>query len=149
LADVRQVYVLNGPNLDILGDREPALYGQRSLADLERLCGEETSALGLRLKFAQSNAEHVLIDLIHEAARQACGLILNPAAFSYTSYAIVDALRAADIPKVEVHLSNIHARDEGWRAKSLVSPVVDAIVSGMGFKGYGAALRWIAKQRAA
>jgi 3-dehydroquinate dehydratase-2 len=138
--------VLNGPNLDILGSREPEIYGRKTINDLEELCRLEAEQLSFELLFEQSNAEHVLVDLIHQAAREAAGLVINPAAFSYSSYAIVDALRAAGIPIVEVHLSNIHARGESWRAKSLVSPVAGAVISGLGFDGYGSAIRWIARR---
>lgn len=146
MADLPRIFILNGPNLDILGSREPAIYGRLTLNDLEQVCRSEAAALGFDLVVEQSNAEHVLIDLIHNAARDGAGLVINPAAFSYSSYAIVDALRAASVPIVEVHLSNIHAREEQWRAKSLVSPIADAVVSGLGFEGYSAALRWIAKR---
>ena len=146
LAEQRPIHVLNGPNLDILGSREPKIYGKATLKDLETLCRKAADAAGFALVFEQSNAEHVLVEQIHRAALRAVGLIINPAAFSYSSYAIVDALRAAELPIAEVHLSNIHARDEGWRAKSLVSPVASAVISGLGFEGYAAAIRWIAGQ---
>jgi 3-dehydroquinate dehydratase-2 len=144
VPEARPIHVLNGPNLDILGSREPAIYGSRSLKDLEQYCRAEAGQCGFGIVFEQSNAEHVLIDLIHQAAADGAGLVINPAAFSYSSYAIVDALRAVGIPVVEVHLSNIHARGESWRAKSLVSPVADAVISGLGFDGYSAAIRFIA-----
>jgi len=140
------IFVLNGPNLDLLGSREPQIYGRKTLAELERACREEAESLGFELLFEQSNAEHILVELIHRAAREAAGVVINAAAFSYSSYAIVDALRACDTPIVEVHLSNIHARAEAWRAKSLLSPVAAAVLSGLGFAGYGAAIRWIAEQ---
>jgi 3-dehydroquinate dehydratase-2 len=141
-----QIFVLNGPNLDLLGTREPDIYGKRTLKDLKALCKAEAEALGLRLNFEQSNAEHAIIELIHQAAQDAAGIVINAAAFSYSSYAIIDALRACDVPIVEVHLSNIHAREEGWRAKSLISPVAHGVISGLGFEGYAAAIRWIAAQ---
>lgn len=141
------IFVLNGPNLDLLGTREPAIYGRRTLRELHLFCEAEAAALGFSLFFEQSNAEHILVEIIHEAALHSAGLVINAAAFSYSSYAIVDALRACSIPIVEVHLSNIHAREEGWRSKSLVSPVSHAVISGLGFEGYGAAVRWVAAQR--
>lgn len=144
--ELRRIFVLNGPNLDILGSREPQIYGRRTLKDLEQLCAIETKVLGFELVFEQSNAEHILVEHVHTASRSGAGLVINPAAFSYSSFAIVDALRACELPIVEVHLSNVHAREEGWRSKSLVSPVADAVISGMGFDGYGAAIRWLARR---
>ena len=140
------IFVLNGPNLNLLGSREPHIYGRGTLGDLEEACLAEAEAAGFSLLFEQSNAEHVLIELIHRAGGEAAGLVINAAAFSYSSYAIVDALRACEAPIVEVHLSNIHARDESWRSKSLISPVATAVISGLGFAGYRAAIRWIAHE---
>jgi 3-dehydroquinate dehydratase II len=144
LPEPRTIFVLNGPNLDLLGSREPGIYGRGTLGELEQLCRREASALGIELVFRQSNAEHVLVEDIHEASKSAAGLVINPAAFTHYSYSIVDALRACQRPIVEVHLSNLHAREEGWRSKSLISPVVRAVITGMGFEGYVAAIRWIA-----
>jgi 3-dehydroquinate dehydratase-2 len=146
MGEVKPIFVLNGPNLDILGSREPEIYGKRTLKELEQLCRLESDAVGFGLVFEQSNAEAVLIELIHKAAVEGAGIVINPAAFSYSSYAIVDALRAARLPVAEVHLTNIHAREESWRARSLVSPLADAVISGLGFEGYGAAIRWIARR---
>jgi 3-dehydroquinate dehydratase-2 len=141
------IFVLNGPNLNLLGSREPEIYGNRSLFDLEQSCREEADEAGFDLLFVQSNAEHELIELIQRASAEAAGLVINAAAFSYSSYAILDALRACQRPIVEVHISNIHARPESWRSRSLVSPVVSGVISGLGFAGYLAAIRWIAGQR--
>jgi 3-dehydroquinate dehydratase-2 len=146
--DARSIYVLNGPNLNLLGTREPKLYGRKTLEDLDKLCAARAQALGFGCIFKQSNAEHVLVESIHEAALEGAGLVINPAAFSYSSYAMVDALKACEIPAVEVHLTNIHAREEGWRSKSLVSPAVRGVISGLGFEGYALAIAFIAAEAA-
>ena len=140
----KPIFILNGPNLDLLGTREPKLYGRRNLKQLEELCRIEAAISGHDIVFEQTNAEHVLVELIHRACNEGCGIVINAAALSYSSYSIVDALRACELVMIEVHLTNIHAREEGWRAKSLVSPVVGGVISGLGFAGYGAAIRSIA-----
>ena len=139
------VFVLNGPNLDLLGQREPEIYGRETLADIEAMCRVEADAAGLALRFHQSNAEHDLIAWLHEARAAAAGIVLNPAAFSYSGYAIYDALLACACPIVEVHLSNIHRRAEEWRAQSLMTRAATGIISGLGAHGYVLAIRHVAR----
>ncbi len=139
------VYVLNGPNLNLLGQRQPEIYGSTTLADVERDCKALGAELGLDVTFAQSNHEGVLIDLIHEARLQAQAIIINPAAFTHTSVAILDALNTFDGPVIEVHISNVHKR-EGFRHHSYVSLRAEAVIAGLGINGYLLALRHVAKQ---
>ncbi|MDO5634326.1 MAG: type II 3-dehydroquinate dehydratase [Micrococcus sp.] len=137
------VYVLNGPNLNLLGSREPEVYGTDTLDDVRALTEREAAEVGLTVEFRQSNHEGVLIDWIHEAREHGVGIILNPGAFTHTSIAIRDALSAAELPAVEVHLSNVHAR-EAFRAHSYISPVVRGVIAGTGVRGYAYAIREIA-----
>jgi len=134
------VFILNGPNLNLLGKREPQIYGHDSLADVEAACTEVAGELGLDLRFHQSNAEHQLIDWIHEARETAGALIINPAGFTTTSIAILDALKACEFPIFEVHISNIHKR-ESFRHNSYVSLRADGVMAGFGTQGYTLALR--------
>ncbi|MBA3325499.1 MAG: type II 3-dehydroquinate dehydratase [Rhodobacteraceae bacterium] len=138
------VHVLNGPNLNLLGHREPEIYGSDTLADIEAACRTLAGELGLALVFRQSNAEHALIDWIHAAREEAAGIVINPAAYTHTSVAIRDALAACDFPVIEVHLSNVHAR-EAFRRHSYVSGVAAAVIAGCGSQGYEFALRRIAR----
>jgi 3-dehydroquinate dehydratase-2 len=140
----RTIFVLNGPNLNLLGQREPEIYGRETLADVEADCRRLAGELGLQLRFHQSNAEHQLIDWIHEARTEAAGIVINPAAFTHTSVAILDALKACACPIVEVHLSNVHAR-EAFRHHSYVSPIASAIIVGCGTQGYRFALERLAR----
>lgn len=133
------VFVLNGPNLNILGTREPAIYGGTTLADIGRDCKATGRRLGLSVDFRQTNHEGVLVDWIQEAADKAKGIIINPGAYSHTSLAIQDAIRAGDVPVIEVHLSNIFAR-EALRHHSFVSPVAAGVICGLGAHGYQLAL---------
>lgn len=133
------ILVLNGPNLNLLGAREPEIYGTGTLDDLETLCAETAEGLGIGVEFRQTNIEGELISWIHEARTRASGLIINPAAYSHTSIAIMDALLALDIPIIEVHLSNIHKR-ESFRHHSYVSNAADGVICGLGFAGYRLAL---------
>jgi 3-dehydroquinate dehydratase II len=139
-----RLFVLNGPNLDLLGTREPEIYGRDTLADIERACRAEAGAAGLDLVFRQSNAEHRIIEWIHEARSDAAGIILNPAAFSHSSFAIHDALKACTCPILEVHISNIHGRAEPWRAHSIVSAAATGVIAGLGTNGYRLAVRHLA-----
>ncbi|NEV62071.1 type II 3-dehydroquinate dehydratase [Thiorhodococcus minor] len=135
------ILVLNGPNLNLLGTREPGHYGQVTLAQIQRRLEETAQADGHRLLFLQSNAEHVLIEAIHQAPRDDVRyIIVNPAAFTHTSVALRDALLAVAIPFIEVHLSNVHAR-EPFRAHSYFSDVAVGVISGLGAEGYALALR--------
>ena len=140
----RTVFVLNGPNLNLLGQRQPHIYGHETLADVERSCREEGAALSLEVRFHQSNREYELIDWVHEARHIAGGIVINPAAFTHTSVALLDALNAFDGPVMEVHISNIHKR-EAFRHHSYVSMRADGIIAGMGTQGYSLALRRVAR----
>jgi len=135
-----RIFILNGVNLGALGERRPEVYGEQSLRDIEELVRGEFP--DLELDFRQTDEEGEYIAWIREAAASD-GLILNPGAWTHYSYAIHDALEVVYVPKVEVHLSNVHAREEGWRRVSVVSPVVDAVVAGMGASGYLAAVRYL------
>ncbi|MGI4801793.1 MAG: type II 3-dehydroquinate dehydratase [Janthinobacterium lividum] len=139
----RLVFVLNGPNLNLLGKRQPHIYGHETLADVERDCRALATELGLELRFHQSNREYEIIDWVHEARETACGIVINPAAFTHTSVAILDALNTFDHPVIEVHISNVHKR-EAFRHHSFVSLRADGIIAGLGTQGYGLALRRIA-----
>lgn len=133
------IYVLNGPNLNRLGTREPSTYGTATLGDIESLCRDVGEDLDLEIEFRQSNHEGMLVDWIQEAGDHAQGLVINPAAFTHTSVALHDAIRAAEIPTVEVHLSNVFAR-EAFRHHSYVSPVALGVICGFGPTGYRLAL---------
>jgi 3-dehydroquinate dehydratase II len=134
----KPIYVLNGPNLNRLGTREPEIYGRTTLAEVETMCRE--AAAGQPIEFRQSNREYEIIDWIHEAIDRACGIIINPAAFTFTSMAIMDALKMFPGPIIELHISNIHRREPIYH-KSLVSPVATAVVAGLGTSGYPIAVR--------
>ena len=135
----KTIYILNGPNLNLLGVRQPDVYGSETLGDVESRCRAEAKAHGTEISFHQSNAEHVLIDLIHEAREKASAIIINPAAFSHTSVAILDALNMFDGPVIEVHISNIHKREE-FRHHSYVSHRADGVIAGCGTQGYALAV---------
>ena len=140
----RVVYVLNGPNLNLLGRRQPDIYGHETLADVEARCRALCRELGLDLRFHQSNREYEIIDWIHEARDSAGGIAINPAAFTHTSVAILDALNAFDAPVIEVHISNVHKR-EAFRHHSYVSLRADGVIAGFGTQGYELALRRLAR----
>ena len=137
------VLILNGPNLNLLGKRQPHIYGSETLADVEAQCRALAAELGLSLDFKQSNAEHHLIDWIHEARETVAGLIINPAAFTHTSIAIMDALKTCEFPILEVHISNVHQRED-FRHRSYVSLVAAGVIAGFGVHGYQLALRHMA-----
>ncbi|HEV7656333.1 MAG TPA: type II 3-dehydroquinate dehydratase [Mycobacteriales bacterium] len=139
------VFVLNGPNLNLLGARSPLIYGSSTLADVERLCRETAAGLGLDVDFRQTNREGELVDWLQEAgaavaAGSAIGAVLNPAAYSHTSIALPDAIEGASLPLIEVHISNVHQR-ESFRHHSYVSPVAAGVIVGMGVTGYQLAIR--------
>ena len=140
----RLVYVLNGPNLNLLGKRQPEIYSRETLADIEKACRILAGELKLDLTFHQSNREYEIIDWIHEARESAGGIVINPAAFTHTSVAILDALNAFDGPVIEVHLSNVHKR-ESFRHHSFVSTRADGVIAGFGAQGYDLALRRLAR----
>jgi len=139
----RLVYVLNGPNLNLLGKRQPHIYGHETLADVEAAVRELAKELQLEVRFHQSNREYEIIDWIHEARETAGGIVINPAAFTHYSVAILDALNAFDAPVIEVHISNVHKREE-FRHHSFVSARADGVIAGFGTQGYTLALRRIA-----
>lgn len=140
-----RILVLNGPNLNMLGVREPKTYGTQTLADIEAMCVSEGRALGLEVECRQSNIEGELVTWIQQALGAFSALVLNPGAYSHTSIAIHDALRAVGLPVVEVHLSNIHAR-EAFRHHSYVSPVATGVICGLGATGYKLALQALAEK---
>ena len=140
----KTIYVLNGPNLNLLGTREPELYGSATLADVEKLCRATAQRFGLTVEFRQSNHEGEIVDWIQQArAEKAVGLIINPAGYTTTSVAILDALLTIEVPVIEVHITNIHAR-EAFRRHSYVSRVARAVVCGFGVEGYALAIGGLA-----
>lgn len=136
----RIVFVLNGPNLNLLGKRQPHIYGHETLADVERDCRALAKKLKLEIRFHQSNREYEIIDWIHEAREEGAGIVINPAAFTHTSVAILDALNACEFPIFEVHISNVHRR-ETFRHHSYVSLRADGVIAGLGTQGYALALQ--------
>ncbi|MCC4246094.1 type II 3-dehydroquinate dehydratase [Stappia indica] len=145
------IYVLNGPNLNRLGTREPEIYGRTTLAEVEAMCRE--AAGGHPLEFRQSNREYEIIDWVHEAIdREAAGIVINPAAFTFTSIAILDALKMFPGPLIELHISNVHRREEIYH-RSLVSRTATAVIAGLGAQGYpvavGAVLELAVRRKAA
>jgi 3-dehydroquinate dehydratase II len=137
------IYVLNGPNMNLLGVREPEKYGRTTLAEVEALCRKTASRFGLEIVFRQSNNEGQLIDWIQEAREKAAGLVINPAGYTTTSVAIMDALLAIGIPVIECHITNIHQR-ESFRHSSYVSKVARAVLAGFGVDGYALAIIGVA-----
>lgn len=141
---MKTIYLLNGPNLNLLGKRQPEIYGHETLADVTRDCTALAETLGLGLEAFQSNHEGAIIDKIHEARDKAGGIIINPGAFTHTSIAILDALNAFEAPVIEVHISNVHKR-EAFRHHSYVSLRAEGVIAGLGTEGYKAALRRLAQ----
>ena len=139
----KPIFVLNGPNLNLLGVREPAIYGAETLSDVRRRTEARAKSLGLDVDFRQSNSEGQLVDWIQEAREKACGIILNAGAYTHTSVAILDALTAAEKPVIELHLSNVFRR-EGFRHHSYVSPAAQGVICGFGGKGYELAVEAMA-----
>lgn len=133
---MNSILIINGPNLNLLGDREPGIYGTDTLSDIRRQCAKHASGSGMQIEFMQSNSEGKIIDAIQEAKSESHnGIILNAAGYSHTSISIRDAIEAIDLPVVEVHLSNIHARED-FRNKSLIAPVCIGQITGFGAMGY-------------
>ena len=146
---MKTVYVLNGPNLNLLGTREPAIYGAATLADVQALCEQACERNGLALAFHQSNHEGMLIDWIHEAGQlhakgHLAGLIFNAGAYTHTSVALFDAVKGTGLPMVELHISNVHAR-EGFRHHSYLSAAARAVICGLGVAGYSLAIDAVAQ----
>jgi 3-dehydroquinate dehydratase II len=135
------LHVLNGPNLNLLGEREPEIYGSSTLADIERSCRELCDAAGVTMEFHQTNSETTLIEQI-QAARKSAAIVINPAGCSY-SVPVLDALKACSAPVVEVHISNIHARAEAWRADTRTTAAAIGVISGLGVEGYRLALQFL------
>ena len=141
---MKTVYVLNGPNLNLLGTREPTQYGHHTLADVQQLCEAAGKVRGVAIECRQSNHEGLLLDWLHEAGREAAagtllGVVLNAGAYTHTSVAIHDAIKGANVPVIEVHISNVHAR-EAFRHHSYISPVAKGIIVGLGVRGYELAI---------
>jgi len=141
---MKKILVLNGPNLNLLGTREPAQYGHETLADVERMCQEAGARLGVAIECRQSNWEGQLIDWVHEAGRDVAagamlGVVMNPGAYTHTSIALHDAIKGASVPLIELHISNVHAREE-FRHHSYISPAARGIIVGLGVKGYPLAI---------
>jgi 3-dehydroquinate dehydratase II len=139
----KSVLILNGPNLNLLGERQPEIYGKATLADVAESCHALAAELGLTARFQQSNAEHQLLDWIQDAREKASAIIINAGALTHTSIALFDALSAFDGPVIEVHISNIHKR-EAFRHQSYISARADGVIVGCGVEGYELALRRIA-----
>lgn len=146
--DATTVLVLNGPNLNLLGEREPEVYGSATLADVEVLCREAATASGLVVDFRQSNHEGALIDWVQEGRVGIAGIVINAAGYTHTSVALRDALSACRVPRVEVHISDIHSR-EPFRHHSFLADVCDHHVIGHGVQGYAEAITWVAQGRGA
>ena len=140
----KRVLVLNGPNLNLLGKRQPEIYGRETLADVEAACRKVAEAAGLEIGFLQSNREYEIIDWIHAGRETAAGIVINPGAFTHTSVAILDALNAFEGPVFEVHISNVHKR-EAFRHHSYVSLRADGVMAGFGVQGYELALLRMAR----
>jgi 3-dehydroquinate dehydratase-2 len=145
VAKAPKILILNGPNLNMLGTRQPEVYGKVTLADIEAACQARATDLGLAAECRQSNGEGELVDWIQAARNEVHAMIINPGAYSHTSVAILDALLAADLPTVEVHLSNIHRREE-FRHHSYVSKAAQGVICGFGARGYIMALEALAAQ---
>ena len=146
---MKKILILNGPNLNLLGTREPAVYGAETLADVERLCRDEAERLGVAVDCRQSNHEGQLIDWIHEAGREIAagsmlGVVFNPGAFTHTSIALHDAIKGASATVIELHISNVHAREE-FRHRSYISPAARGIIVGFGVQGYAIAIGALAR----
>jgi 3-dehydroquinate dehydratase II len=138
-----RVHVLNGPNLNLLGVREPHLYGHQTLRDVEQLCQAVADRHRLELLCRQTNAEHQMIDWLQEARTDA-GIVINPAAFSYHSVPVLDAMKMCECPIIEVHITNIHRREAEWRSKSILTAAATGMITGLGIHGYPLAVEHIA-----
>ena len=138
-----RVLVVNGPNLNLLGTRRPEVYGTTTLGELEEMCRQWGTELGCEVSVFQSNHEGAIIDRLHEAIGRCDGIVINPGALTHYSYALHDAIEASNIPTVEVHISNIAAR-ESWRAVSVIAPVCVASITGQGVEGYRRAIEVLA-----
>ena len=142
---MKKIVVVHGPNLNLLGKREPHIYGTRSLEDLNKAVRDKASLLGVEVATFQSNHEGEIIDFLQKEAPGSAGIVINPGAFSHYSLAIYDCLQALAVPVVEVHLSNIHAREE-FRSKSVTARAARGVITGLGFTGYELALEYLSQQ---
>lgn len=140
---MKTIWIINGPNLNMLGKREPGVYGTQTLREIEDMIAEQANKLGLKTQCFQFNSEGAIIDKIHEALDKAQGIIINPGAFTHYSYAIRDAIAAVGLPVIEVHLSNVHQREE-FRRRSVTAPVCKGQICGLGAQGYLLALQTFA-----
>jgi 3-dehydroquinate dehydratase-2 len=143
-----RIFVLNGPNLDLLGQREPQIYGTNTLADVEALCRSTLAGQSLELVFRQSAAEHEMVGWLHEA-RTSGGIVINAAGLSYHSVPVLDALLACECPIVEVHISNLYRRSEGWRTRSILASAASGLITGLGIEGYRLAIEYLLRVRKA
>jgi 3-dehydroquinate dehydratase-2 len=141
---LKPVLVLNGPNLNMLGKRQPQIYGRETLADVEKACRAEAQRLGLAVEFSQSNHEGVLVDHIQAAREKNSGIVINAGAYTHTSVALLDAINAAEVPTIEVHISNIYRR-ESFRHHSYISAAAVGVIAGLGSQGYLLALQALAR----
>lgn len=137
------IWILNGPGLNRLGEREPAVYGTTTLDEIAERCRKRAAELGFDVEARQTNHEGELVGWLQDARREAAGVVLNPAALSHYSYAVRDAVVSAQVPVVEVHISNIHAREE-WRTRSVISAVARGVIAGLGAEGYVLAVEALA-----
>ena len=137
------IFVLNGPNLNLLGQREPAIYGTTTLAEIRSQCIERAQRLGFEVDFRQTNFEGELVESVHAARLEACGIVINPAGYTFTSVALLDSLKMFDGPKIELHISNVHARESIYH-NSLISRAATGVIMGLGAAGYGLAIEAIA-----
>jgi len=140
------VFILNGSNLNRLGTRQPELYGTETLASVEQRCLERAKQLGLALDFRQTNFEGEMVESVHDAIDNGAGIIMNPAGFTFQSVPVMDALKMFNGPKIEIHISNVHQRDDPIYHHSMMSKVVTAVIAGMGTDGYLHALDWMANR---
>ncbi len=145
MSDSAKILIITGPNLNMLGVREPSIYGVKTLRDIEDLCSTTARGLGVAISFRQSNHEGEIVTWIQEAMTDFDGIIINGAAYSHTSVAIMDALKMVDVPVIEVHISNVFAR-EAFRHHSYISSVATGVISGLGGEGYAYALRALAEK---
>ena len=137
------ILVLNGPNLNLLGEREPHIYGHETLADVEAMCRAEVAGSDYAIDFRQTNADHEMVDWLQAGRKGLAGIVINPAAFTYAAYPVLDAIKLADCPVMEVHISNIHRREAEWRSHSIMTQVCTGIISGLGINGYPLAVRHV------
>ena len=139
----KTIFVLNGPNLNLLGEREPSIYGTTTLGDIRERCEAKAASLGFSVDFRQTNFEGELVESVHQARKDACGIIINPAGYTFTSIALLDALKTFDGPKIELHISNVHARENIYH-NSLISRTATGIMIGFGARGYELAIEAMA-----